>query len=71
MPLKTLPMCRQEGIGYWTLVGLLRSGKLAPPAKDSSGDYVWTPEDIVRVRAALATIQRRKPKNISEVVNGL
>jgi hypothetical protein len=38
---------------YWELIGLLRSGRLTPPAKDSSGDYVWTPEDVERARAAL------------------
>jgi hypothetical protein len=41
------------GIGYWRLIGLLRSKRLAPPQKDSSGDYIWTLEDIERARQVL------------------
>jgi hypothetical protein len=60
MPLKTQAMCRQEKFGYWQVVGLLRSGRIHPPQKDSSGDFVWTAADIERVRKALAERKSRK-----------
>jgi hypothetical protein len=41
-------------------MGALRSGKLSPPAKDVSGDFAWSPEDIERAREALARDGRRK-----------
>jgi hypothetical protein len=52
--LKTPAAADLLGVGYWRLIGLLRSKRLAPPQKDSSGDYLWTPEDIERARQALA-----------------
>ncbi len=51
------------GVGYWRLIGLIRSRRLAPPQKDSSGDYLWTPEDIERARQAFVarTLKREPP----------
>jgi hypothetical protein len=42
---------------YHRLMGLIRFGKILPPLKDSSGDYVWTSEDLERARQALALRQ--------------
>jgi hypothetical protein len=56
---KTPVAARELGISYWRLVGLLRAG-LEPPAKDSSGDYLWPDEDIQRARDALAAKTDRK-----------
>ena len=41
-------------IGYHRRINLLRSRCLAPPQKGTSGDCVWTDEDIERARNALA-----------------
>jgi hypothetical protein len=65
MPLKTPAMCRQEKIGYYVVAGMLRSGRIDPSQKDSSGDYVWTAADIDRLRKALAERKSRKaPKAV-------
>jgi hypothetical protein len=48
------------GIGYYHLISLIRSKKLTPPAKDTSGDYVWTDADVERAREAIAAGRRRR-----------
>jgi hypothetical protein len=53
--LKTPAAADLLGVGSWRLIGLLRSKRLAPPQKDSSGDYLWTNEDLERARQALAS----------------
>jgi hypothetical protein len=58
--LKTTFAARQLGIPYWRLFDLIRSGLIPAPEKDSSGDYIWTADDVERARDALATRQRRK-----------
>jgi hypothetical protein len=61
LPLKTREAARWLGVSYWRLVSLLRCDKLTPlPQKDSSGDFVWFPEDLERARAALKIDRRRK-----------
>ena len=57
---KTPVAAQVLGITYHRLVSLLRSGKLPPPRKDSSGDYVWTDGDLAAARKALAAGRRRK-----------
>jgi hypothetical protein len=52
--LKSRAVADQLGISYYNLFELIRSKHLTPPEKDSSGDYVWTPADVERARAALA-----------------
>jgi hypothetical protein len=56
---KTPVAARELGVAYWRLIGLLRYGKIDPPARDSSGDYIWTDEDLSRARRAFDR-QRRK-----------
>lgn len=51
---------RELGVPYYRLIGLLRSEKLQPPQKDSSGDYVWTDADLEAARQAMAIDYRRK-----------
>jgi len=59
------PIAAKElGIPYYRLIGLLRSEKLQPPQKDSSGDYVWTDDDLEAARRAMAVDLRRKPVEI-------
>jgi hypothetical protein len=51
------------GVSYYRLVSALRGGKISPPpAKDASGDYVWTEEDVDRARQALARDGRKERK---------
>ena len=51
---------RELGISYSRLISLLRSERLRPPQKDSSGDYLWTEQDLAAAREALAAAARRK-----------
>jgi hypothetical protein len=45
------------GIPYYRLVYLLKARRLVAPAKDSSGDFCWTADDVERARAALAALR--------------
>jgi DNA-binding transcriptional MerR regulator len=58
--LKSSVVARQLGVAYSRLFALIREGKLVPPAKDSSGDYVWTEQDVEAARQALASRGRRR-----------
>ncbi len=61
IPLKSPAAARALGVTYHVLRGLLRFDKLNPlPQRDSSGDYLWFPEDMQRARQALAR-QRSTP----------
>lgn len=51
--MKTRDVEKLLGVGYYRLFRLVRVGHIPPPAKDSSGDYVWSPEDIERARQVL------------------
>jgi hypothetical protein len=57
--LKSRAVADLLNIPYYRLFELLRSKRLTPPAKDTSGDYIWLPEDVERIRTALAA----KPSN--------
>jgi hypothetical protein len=59
-PLKSPLAARELGITYHQLIGLLRFGKIDPPPRDSSGDYLWFPEDLRHARRALA---RERPRH--------
>jgi hypothetical protein len=50
---KTPAVADLLGVSYWRLINLLRSRRLVPPAKDTSGDYVWADADIERAREVL------------------
>jgi hypothetical protein len=59
--LKTPEASRALGVTYHRLVGLLRFRKIDPlPEKDSSGDYVWTRDDLDRARRALRPQRERQ-----------
>jgi hypothetical protein len=51
---KTSAVARQLGIPYYVLFDLIRHGRMEPPEKDSSGDYVWTAADVERARQAMS-----------------
>jgi hypothetical protein len=60
LPRKTPRAAREAGITLTNLYSLLRSGKLAPPAKDSSGHFVWLDADLERLLRVLDA-ERRRP----------
>jgi DNA-binding transcriptional MerR regulator len=65
--LKSPAVARLLGVNLPCLLSLPRTGRMAPPQKDSSGHYVWTDADIDRARQALAIDRRRKqPRSISD-----
>jgi hypothetical protein len=57
---KTPVAARELGVPYYVLTGLLRYGKIDPPGRDSSGDFLWTDADIERARQILADRRQRK-----------
>jgi hypothetical protein len=59
-PVKTPVAAKQLNVPYSQVISLLRHGKIAAPAKDSSGDYIWTEADITAAREALLRGRRHK-----------
>jgi hypothetical protein len=57
---KTPVACRILGVPYDTVMNAIRRGRLEPPQKDSSNDYIWTQEDIDRAREFLKSRKRRR-----------
>jgi hypothetical protein len=57
---KTAVAVRELGTTYHRLMGLIRFGKIEPPQRDSSGDYLWSDADLSRAREALKVDLRRK-----------
>ncbi|HKB39263.1 MAG TPA: hypothetical protein VKD72_22685 [Gemmataceae bacterium] len=68
LPLKTIQVVRKLAVSYGRVMDLIRHGRIPPPQKDVSGDYIWSPEDVERARVALATARRGRPKK--EVASG-
>ena len=60
MPLKTPEAARELGTTYHRLIGLIRFDKIPRPAKDSSGDYLWTSADLGRARRALRPLRAQQ-----------
>lgn len=65
--LKTPVVAQTLGVTYGRLFQLIREGKLSPPAKDSSGDYVWLEADVDRARAVLRNAKHRPNKQLVTV----
>jgi hypothetical protein len=60
MPYRKTPVAARElEVKYYQLIGLIRYGHIDPPQRDSSGDYIWTDDDLARARAALQARRRR------------
>ncbi len=59
--MKTPAVADLLGVPYWKIVQLLRSRSITPPAKDTSGDFVWVEADVERARQALAVRRRGRP----------
>jgi hypothetical protein len=56
---KTMRAAKELNTSYWRLVGLIRTRRLTPPEKDSSGDYIWSDSDMERAKAAFAGGKRQ------------
>jgi hypothetical protein len=56
---KTPAAARELNTTYHKLIGLIRFGKIEPPGKDSSGDYVWNEGDLTRAHEALEAVRRK------------
>ena len=66
LPLKTPVAARVLGVTYHILRGLIRFDKLEPlPQRDSTGDFVWFPEDLERARVLLASRRRPTPAPVN------
>jgi hypothetical protein len=67
--MKTAEVITHLETTHHKLWGLFRSNKIRPPAKDISGDYVWTDQDVENARRALATDLRfgRRPRKVVRV----
>jgi hypothetical protein len=66
---KTRQVAIELEIPYHRLPDLIRSGAMAPPAKDFSGDYVWSPEDVERAREIIRARDTRR-REASRLVYG-
>lgn len=67
LPLKTPAAAQAIPTTYLGLINLIRYGKIPRPPKDSSGDYVWSDEDLERARQAIKA--RRKGKATEVLTN--
>ncbi len=63
---KTGAVARELAIPVSRLRSLIVTGRLAPPEKDSSGDFIWRSEDIEQARAALQVDRRRKADRVRQ-----
>jgi hypothetical protein len=51
--IKTREVSKILGVSYHRVINLIRFFKIAPPRKDSSGDYVWDDQAVQRAWEAL------------------
>ncbi len=59
-PQKTPMAARTMGVTATQLASLIRYGRLTPPRKDSSGDYIWTQADRDRAWQVLTEGRRQR-----------
>lgn len=52
--IKTPIAARLLNVPYTRLMSLLRNGKIDPPPKDTSGDYLWSEENLAAASTLLA-----------------
>jgi hypothetical protein len=62
-PRKTRSAAQLIGCTLPALRSAIACGKLAPPGKDESGDFLWQAEDIERAKRILA-IDLRKHREV-------
>ncbi len=59
----TQEVCVELGVPRYLIDNLFARGRLAKPGKDVSGRMVWTPQDVERLRKALA---QRRPRRANK-----
>ena len=59
---KTPVAAREVPAPYSRLMSLLRLNKIPAPIKDSSGDFLWSDEDIARAREAIRELDQRRQR---------
>jgi hypothetical protein len=59
MFLKTPVAAQQLKVTYNQLINLIRYRRIPPPRKDSSGDYLWSEEDLAIAVQAMANREQR------------
>ena len=64
---KTPVAAERAGTNYHHLMSLIRCKRIRTPAKDSSGDYVWTQQDIEAAREVIE--QRNSRKSQTQAVS--
>lgn len=70
-PVLTRDIARAVGVPIQKVYSLVREGRVAEPARDSSGRYIWSASDIEAVRVALRTDRRRREhRQRKEVADG-
>ncbi len=57
---KTPVAAREVETNYPRLMSLVRLGKIPAPMKDSSGDYLWSDQDIDNAREAIRKLDERR-----------
>ena len=62
---KTTQVCQLLDVPYHRLVNMIRYMLISPPAKDYSGDYLWSECDVAAARAVLA--KRANPPTTTRV----
>jgi hypothetical protein len=59
--MSTSQLARQLRCSTGRLIYLVGRRRIPPPGKNQHGDYVWSPADVERAVAALATIRLGRP----------
>jgi hypothetical protein len=62
--LKTLQAAKKLGVAYWQLVYLIKAGRVSP-ARDGSGHYCWSSQDLQAAREALANRWQRRQQGVA------
>jgi hypothetical protein len=57
---KTAVAATSIGVAESYLISLIRRKAIVPPQKDSSGDYIWTPENIAAAKAQVDETQQKR-----------
>lgn len=66
---KTPVVAQMLGKTYHQVSGLVRFGRIRP-LKDTSGDYVWSEQDVETARQILIGREKRSQIPVEQVTNG-
>jgi hypothetical protein len=67
--MKTSEVLALVNIPHYRLDYLVRAGRVSRPARDASGDFIWSADDVECLRRALAaSASRRRPEEATRAV---